>query len=309
MWQMIMSTKNLPVFEDAEKYIYSLSQFLELSDFLPSLRFKKGIITTKVAIYQSLDFLYNLFGLLYRIDSTLKDFKKSVDAALVPIYREFCSSPKLTVDDSINGEGDFLAYYKGNFKSDLINYFDLPVHGYIETISHINYLSVGRWEDGNPSGNTLENMMFSSIFLNLYLAQQAVIKVVSDDALKEFNEISCRPWILTGPGGGDRLFALKALEYAGLLPSKSEVSEYLATLVVANDALNKEMSMALERCSFRQHKEAVLVCLEDDMKDVIELLKDWMTALETTMWEFMSKRNIPTQIITDKNITEYNKYE
>ena len=33
MWQRMMSTKNLPVFEDEEKYIYSLSNFLELSFF------------------------------------------------------------------------------------------------------------------------------------------------------------------------------------------------------------------------------------------------------------------------------------
>ena len=295
MWQRMMSTKKLPLF-DAEKNIYSLSDFLMKSEFLQAIRFKKGIITTKEAINQSLDFLFNLFDLSCIAGLRLKYFKKSVDSALVPEYRKLCDSPKLTVDDSIDSGVDFQTYYQGRFKSDLIKYFDLPVSGCVETISNIDYLSVGRWEDGNPAGNTRGNMFFSSVFLNMYLAQQAVIKVVSDEAREAFTRVSGRPWILTGPGGGDRLFALKALEYAGLLPAKFETAEYLKALAEVNEVMNADMDKMLEDCGLSAYKDAILAYLDEHMKQVVELLKDWETAPEDQMYEFIPARGIDMMI-------------
>ena len=163
-------------------------------------------------------------------------------------------------------------------------------------ILYINKASVGRLEDGNPAGNTRGNMFFSSVFLNMYLAQQTVIKVVSDEAREVFTKASGRPWILTGPGGGDRLFALKALEYAGLLPAKFETAEYLKVLAEVNEALNADMDKMLGDCGLSAYKDAILAYLDEHMKQVVELLKDWETAPEDQMYEFIPARGIDMMI-------------
>ena len=196
-----------------------------------------------------------------------------------------------------DGNGiDFQYYFREHYDSDLRRYFHLRPEGHIDVILHINKTSVGRFEDGNPAGNTRGNMLFSSIFLNMYLAQQAVIKVVSDEAREAFTRGSGRPWILTGPGGGDRLFALKALEYAGLLPAKFETAEYLKVLAEVNEALNADMDKMLDDCGLSAYKDAILAYLDEHMKQVVELLKDWETAPEDQMYEFIPARGIEMMI-------------
>ena len=203
---------------------------------------------------------------------------------------------KLTVAGCAGSGLDFQKYLSEHFDSDLRRYFDLRPEGRIDVILHINKTSVGRLEDGNPAGNTRGNMLFSSIFLNMYLAQQAVIKVVSDEAREVFTRVSGRPWILTGPGGGDRLFALKALEYAGLLPAKFETAEYLKVLAEVNEALNADMDKMLDDCGLSAYKDAILAYLDEHMKQVVELLKDWETAPEDQMYEFIPARGIQMMI-------------
>lgn len=195
----------------------------------------------------------------------------------------------------VNGM-DFQYYFREHYDSDLRRYFDLRPEGHIDVILYINKASVGRWEDGNPAGNTRGNMFFSSVFLNMYLAQQAVIKVVSDEAREVFTKASGRPWILTGPGGGDRLFALKALEYAGLLPAKFETAEYLKALAEVNEVLNADMDKMLGDCGLSAYKDAILAYLDEHMKQVVELLKDWETAPEDQMYEFIPARGIQMMI-------------
>ena len=203
---------------------------------------------------------------------------------------------KLTVAGCAGSGLDFQKYLSEHFDSDLRRYFDLRPEGRIDVILHINKTSVGRLEDGNPAGNTRGNMLFSSIFLNMYLAQQAVIKVVSDEAREVFTRVSGRPWILTGPGGGDRLFALKALEYAGLLPAKFETAEYLKVLAEVNEALNEDMDKMLGECGLSAYKDAIVAYLDEHMMQVMELLKDWETAPEDQMYEFIPARGIEMMI-------------
>ena len=203
---------------------------------------------------------------------------------------------KLTVAGCAGSGLDFQKYLSEHFDSDLRRYFDLRPEGGIDVILHINKISVGRLEDGNPTGNTIGNMFFSSIFLNMYLAQQAVIKVVSDEAREAFTRVSGRPWILTGPGGGDRLFALKALEYAGLLPAKFETAEYLKVLAEVNQIMNADMSEMLDACGLSAYKDAVVAYLDEHMTQVMELLKDWETAPEDQMYKFIPARGIEMMI-------------
>ena len=203
---------------------------------------------------------------------------------------------QLTVAGCAGSGLDFQKYLSEHFDSDLRRYFDLRPEGRIDVILHINKTSVGRLEDGNPAGNTRGNMLFSSIFLNMYLAQQAVIKVVSDEARETFTRVSGRPWILTGPGGGDRLFALKALEYAGLLPAKFETAEYLKVLAEVNQVMNTDMSEMLGACGLSAYKDAIVAYLDEHMTQMMELLKDWETAPEDQMYKFIPARGIEMMI-------------
>ena len=203
---------------------------------------------------------------------------------------------QLTVAGCAGSGLDFQKYLSEHFDSDLRRYFDLRPEGRIDVILHINKTSVGRLEDGNPAGNTRGNMLFSSIFLNMYLAQQAVIKVVSDEAREAFTRVSGRPWILTGPGGGDRLFALKALEYAGLLPAKFETAEYLKVLAEVNQVMNADMFEMLDACGLSAYKDAIVAYLDEQMTQVMKLLKDWETAPEDQMYKFIPARGIEMMI-------------
>ena len=283
---------DLPWISRTHQTIYGLNHFLELSGVLEEINFKKGIETTRNAVILATQFLADKI-LPQHLIVPADDIIDLVNRELVGYYRmHIKKTTNLTVKSSSAINVDVATYYRERYNDDLNKYF--KCHG--RKIYSIDFKSLGRWEDGNPSGDTRSNMYFSSIFLYIYTAQQAMYKVISDDAKMEFCQISGLPWILTGPGGGDRLHPLKAIEYGGILPSKSEVPLYVEVLKDVANFMNQEfegiISAAPSTSIIPSKREELLNYLDCEMKGFIELLLDWEHSSDVEMFKYLTGRGI-----------------
>lgn len=283
---------DLPWISRTHQTIYGLDHFLELSGVLEEINFKKGIETTRNAVILAAQFLADKI-LPQHLIVPADDIIDLVHRELVGYYRmHIKKTTNLTVKSSSAINVDVATYYRERYNDDLNKYF--KCHG--RNIGFIDFKSLGRWEDGNPAGDTRSNMYFSSIFLYLYTVQQALYKLISDDAKMEFCQISGLPWILTGPGGGDRLHPLKAIEYGGILPSKSEVPLYVEVLKDVANFMNQEfegiISAAPPTSIIPSKREELLNYLDSEMKRFIELLLDWEHSSDVEMYKYLTGRGI-----------------
>ena len=280
-------------------YIYGLEHFLDLSGFLQDINFKKGIEVARDSIYMAIEFL--LEDIFPNCNISKNEFFNFVDKELICHYYKYYKT-QLTVADKEEIAIDFDTYFTNFYIGDLNKYFKVErsfIGKHVECILSVDYKSVGRWNDGNATGSTRGNMLFSATFIYMYVAQQELCKVVGDEIREEFNIISKWPWILMGPGGGDRLHPFKTLEYSGLLPTKDETSQYVEVVDEVFNAMNKQMMSFIDNSDITpliEHKQKDLHhALDSATADLKGLLQEWELAPEKQAWEYLHRKGIPIQ--------------
>lgn len=279
--------------------IFGLDHFLQLTDFLPAIDFKKGLETTRDSIYMAIDFLSKDIFPDIRISKIY--FTNLVDKELVRHYYKHYKT-QLTVVNKESIAMDFDTYFTNFYFVDLKKYFKVEksfTNKHLECIKYVNSISVGRWNEGNATGNTRGNMLFSATFIYMYVVQQELCKVAGEEVRTKFNVISMWPWILTGPGGGDRLHPFKTLEYAGLLPTKDETLQYIEVFDKVFNAMNKHIKSFIESSDltpFLGHRqEDFYLALDRATKHLRDLLQEWRTAPEKEAWKYLNRKGIPLQ--------------
>lgn len=191
--------------------------------------------------------------------------------------------------------------------------------GYLKTINvSSNCYSLPRLEDGNPGTNPSENLMFVAILLYMYIAQQAILTVTkhSYDTVALFNKYIGWPYISTGPGAGPYLHPLKMLEYAGLLPLKSETTLFSEVVKDVFLVLREELNIALNGrqedkknsvvynqfiSTIRQGriKHNIKVYMDNEARNIQDLIIKWGESSATSCWKFLEENGLRTMIPLD----------
>jgi len=140
---------------------------------------------------------------------------------------------------------DFDEYYHGRFLEQMKQYFGgaREKDGYLQII-YLPYHNNHRWEDGNPAGNLKENLLFAAFFLYMTLAEQSFIENAKE-LERDYYKATGWPMIYSGPGAGPFLHPLYMLDYAGLMPNKSEALLLLEVVRKVFPYLRQEMNAFL----------------------------------------------------------------
>ena len=188
--------------------------------------------------------------------------------------------------------------------------------GYLETLFvNSNCYCLPRLEDGNPGTNPSENLMFVAILLYMYIAQQSILTVTkhSYDTVKLFHKYTGWPHISTGPGAGPYLHPLKMLEYAGLLPLKSETTLFSEVVTDVFWVLREELNSALNGRQkdkknsvvynqfisvIRQGriKHDIKVYMDNETRNIQDLIIRWGESSTTSCWKFLEENGLKTMI-------------
>lgn len=209
-------------------------------------------------------------------------------------------------------EGTVHKYYIGHFAEDFKRYFSCATQedGYLKTL-FIDGASNARADDGAPGRSGTENMIFSAMLLYMYIAQQSILRKVSEDIEPLFHQCSGWPQIWTGPGGGQFLNSLKALEYAGLMPLKHETPLYLeavkavfallrqefnATLNGNNPAMKGKSAAAVFLGAIRKGrvKQNVINYMDAEEARIQDLLRKWVSSSATCCVALLDEEGIKT---------------
>ena len=184
---------------------------------------------------------------------------------------------------------EYELYYKERFEEQLRLYFKIGKWKGNEIIFSFDKISNLRWDDGCPGANAAENMMFSITLLSWYIDQQSVLAYSPESVVNEFIKVANRPRLYTGPGGGDCLHPLAAIEYAGLLPNKEETALYLKMFNLIRQRLQEETNHILNKKtltpSITKSRRLIKKRIDEELHSVISVLNTWKTSqYESIKW-------------------------
>ena len=203
----------------------------------------------------------------------------------------------------------FANYYENSFFHQMEQYFDVHKRpGKCSLILEVHPSANKRWEDGNPGNTIAENFMFSGMFLHMIVTEQAILKF-NEEASDDFHQASGWPLIYSGPGGGPYLHPLYFIQYAGLLPRKSETMLYLELVnklfpfmqQKTNEILNGKGGIKdIEAGSrfygaIRKQVKSIKRYILEQEEQIIELLNLWINCEEMTCSELIRSQNLPIQ--------------
>lgn len=236
--------------------------------------------------------------------------------ALVSIYRKYNDFKGLIGLDISRSK--IWNYYENDFLNHFKRYFHKAMQkdGYCQILV-IDYISTHRYEDGNPGNNPSENLIFSGMLLYIYIVQQSILVNVNHDVAIAFYQCSGWPMISTGPGGGQYLHPLMMLEYAGLLPLKSESRLFVDTVDEVFSILRQEFNSILNgRSSMKNSpsaeiflkeirqgriKSKIIKYLDKEEKSIRNLIGKWGDSVESKCFSFLEENGFTTMIQRKEN--------
>lgn len=251
-----------------------------------------------------------------QVNSIGEGISKYLNHALVTIYRKYNDNKGLIGLDISRSK--IWNYYENDFLNHFKRYFPKATQkdGYCQTLA-IDWISNQRYEEGNPGNNPSENLIFSGMLLYIYMAQQSILVNADSDVATAFYQCSGWPMISTGPGGGQCLHPLKMLEYAGLLPLKSETRHFVDTIDSIFSILRQELNAFLNgRSSMKGNpssefflkeirqgrvKSNIKKYLDKEEKSIRDLIVKWGDSAKGACYSFLEENGLTTMIQWKEN--------
>jgi hypothetical protein len=241
---------------------------------------------------------------------------KNLSDALVKTYRKYYDFKGLIGLDI--SKSKIMNYYENDFLNHFKSYFRKAEQkdGYWKTL-FVDYISNHRYKDGNPGNNPSENLIFSGMLLYIYIVQQSILVNADHDVATAFYQCSGWPMVGTGPGGGQDLHPLMMLEYAGLLPLKSESLLFVDTVDEVFSVLRQEFNSILNgRSSMKDNpsseiflegirqgriKSNIKKYLDKEEKSIRDLIVKWGDSAKNKCFSFLEENGLTTMIQRKEN--------
>jgi hypothetical protein len=241
---------------------------------------------------------------------------KNLSDALVKTYRKYYDFKGLIGLDISRSK--IMNYYENDFLNHFKSYFRKAEQkdGYWKTL-FVDYISNHRYKDGNPGNNPSENLIFSGMLLYIYIVQQSILVNADHDVATAFYQCSGWPMVGTGPGGGQDLHPLMMLEYAGLLPLKSESLLFVDTVNEVFSVLRQEFNSILNgRSSMKDNpsseiflegirqgriKSNIKKYLDREERSIRDLIVKWGDSAKNKCFSFLKENGLTTMIQRKEN--------
>ena len=248
------------------------------------------------------------FGKKYDLHRFLDAISKQIKSGLYELFRKYYEYQGLM--GILFSKKLFASYFEESFFQQMKEYFQVTTQpGQCPIVLEVYSRPDSHWEDGNPGNTVHENFMFSGMLLYLIITEQGIIKI-NKEASEDFHLASGWSLISSGPGAGPYLHPLRFIEYAGLLPRKSETSLYLEMLDNLFPFMQQEISERLNGKGCMKDSEAgvrfynatrgqvkkIKRYIEEQEKQIKMLLELWSTSQARDINTLLKEQNIPTMI-------------
>lgn len=304
-----------PVVQPTSKYLDCL---------LNEYAFYEGVEAVREALKIVVPFMFGKFtphlvtwnnGFFAKIDNLNLEIEETIYHSIMDkclsLYSKLFENTRILIGGML-AERDIREYYTEDFIYQFKRIFPRAE----DKGTYLSVLEVYPSKDGRlpynmPWRNTMEPFMFASMMTYMVMAQQCILYLTNEKVSEDFHKCIGWPMISSGPSGDKYLHPLYMLEYAQLLPPKSEslffnevVKQIFSYLrVEMNKLLNGQESVMKDKEAGARFLDAIRgkghICpkikeyLDTQEKSIQELLVDWASSPHLDWHSELASFDIP----------------